>query len=419
MSPSSHDRAIGMEVYCTKTAGIGGRIKLTPDSFIVEEIIDPTLDIATTADDAHGYPLYVLKKRNIDTTHALDEVYKAAGLRLKALGLKDARAVTKQYAGSTRKTRDVSPEIVTSHCALELVGYTSKPVTKKMLTANRFAIVIYGARSDAGDALNEIQTVARKNGLANFYGHQRFGSARAVTHLVGREILRRNFGRAVEIFLAYTAGTESDLQKEIRAKCIDPSNYASVLAVMPAKMDLERKLIAEMLKSNDAMKALRSLPLTIRRLFVQAYQSYLFNRSLSAAIKEGYDLATPERNDVCFSLAPDGRVAGMNRFDADAKKLQLPAMPMVGYAFNDSSRFGIIAKRIMEEEGIDRENFYVKEMQEVSAEGGFRQAALLCREFSYDVQDGVKIWFVLQKGSYATILLRELMKPSDPSAAGF
>ena len=61
----------------------------------------------------------------------------------------------------------------------------------------------------------------------------------------------------------------------------------------------------------------------------------------------------------------------------------------------------------------------IKEMQEVSVEGGFRHTSLLCNKFSHSLHESLKLNFILNKGCYATILLRELMKPIDPIAAGF
>ena len=55
-------------------------------------------------------------------------------------------------------------------------------------------------------------------------------------------------------------------------------------------------------------------------------------------------------------------------------------------------------------------------MQEVSSEGGFRQAAIHCS--NYSSHDDV-VEFSLSRGSFATILLREIMKPKDPMTAGF
>ena len=67
-------------------------------------------------------------------------------------------------------------------------------------------------------------------------------------------------------------------------------------------------------------------------------------------------------------------------------------------------------------EQIRPKDFFVKSMQEVSDEGGFRQVAMKCENFS--VKEPM-VSFTLSRGSYATILLREIMKPADPIEAGF
>ncbi|MBC8502960.1 MAG: tRNA pseudouridine(13) synthase TruD, partial [Nitrosopumilus sp.] len=61
-------------------------------------------------------------------------------------------------------------------------------------------------------------------------------------------------------------------------------------------------------------------------------------------------------------------------------------------------------------------DFFIKEMQEVSSEGGFRQAAIHCSDY---LSENNNVEFSLSRGSFATILLREIMKPSDPLTAGF
>jgi tRNA pseudouridine13 synthase len=409
-----------MEVYSTKIVGIDGIIKQSPDQFVVEEIIDSSFDVSTNSDNEHLYPLYQLKKDGIDSNHAIKEVEIATGLKLKVVGLKDAKAITMQYASANAKQRNAKDKLLTEHCTLDLVGYTSKPIAKGKLIGNRFIIRINDFRGIVEQSIADLQNCIDKNVVANFYGYQRFGSARPVTHLVGREIVKRNFREAVNLFLCYSNEHESQHNKEIREMCKDDANFANILKVMPSKMDLERVLIEELVKSKDPIKAIRRLPITVRRLLVQAYQSYIFNKSLSVAIKEGHEIASPEHNDICFSFIHDDmNMIGVNRFDENIKNLQLPAVPLAGYAFRDNNRFSIIVKKVVEEESVAMKDFYIKELQEVSVEGGFRQASILCKEFSYSLNDSLETKFVLNKGSYATILLRELMKPIDPIKAGF
>ena len=105
------------------------------------------------------------------------------------------------------------------------------------------------------------------------------------------------------------------------------------------------------------------------------------------------------------------------KFDPSLGRQMVPAVRMAGYTFQPGKgRFEAITRDLLEQEGVAAKDFYIKEMQELSQQGGFRQAPLWCRGFVYR---GNMVSFKLPKGSYATTLLRELMKPSDPIAAGF
>ena len=61
-------------------------------------------------------------------------------------------------------------------------------------------------------------------------------------------------------------------------------------------------------------------------------------------------------------------------------------------------------------------DFFIKEMQEVSNEGGFRQSAINCSNY---LTHETTVEFTLSRGSFATVLLREIMKPSEPLNSGF
>jgi tRNA pseudouridine13 synthase len=115
-------------------------------------------------------------------------------------------------------------------------------------------------------------------------------------------------------------------------------------------------------------------------------------------------------------LATFGRII---KFDPDAKTRMVPAIRMAGYTFQPGKgRFENITKAVLQEEGVTAKDFYVKEMQELSHQGGFRQAPLWCMGFAYRTSPLV-VSFRLPKGSYATTLLRELVRPQDPIRSGF
>jgi tRNA pseudouridine13 synthase len=409
------DSLAGMDCYCTSFAGIGGSIKHGSEGFRVSELVDESLDISLSYDENHRYPLYVLEKQDIDSNHALFEIERELHMRFRVMGIKDAKAVTSQYAGMERVMRNPPTQLMSRHTRLTLKGFTKQPLEKRFLAGNKFEIRIYNARSS--DLSSFVQQVIK---VGNFYGLQRFGSERLVTHLVGREIVKRNFTQAVGLLLSYTTEFDSQMSREIRNRCSDPENYRQVLKILPRGMDIERQVLSTLVAGKNAIAALRAVPIMIRRLFVQAYQAYIFNRCLSRAIMGGEDLLQPRAGDLCFEM--EGRVTfgRIIKFNPDSKTKLVPAIRMAGYSFQPGKgRFENITRAILQEEEVDPKEFYIKEMQELSHQGGFRQAPLWCTDFWYERDPLLMVSFKLPKGSYATTLLREIIKPDDPIRSGF
>jgi tRNA pseudouridine13 synthase len=161
------------------------------------------------------------------------------------------------------------------------------------------------------------------------------------------------------------------------------------------------------------------VPITIRRLFVQAYQAYIFNRCLSRAIMGGEDLLQPRAGDLCFEMEGPATFGRIIKYNPNSTSNLVPAIRMAGYTFQPGKgRFENITRAILQEEEVAAKDFYIKEIQELSHQGGFRQAPLWCMDFSYKL-DPLMVLFKLPKGSYATTLLREIIKPDDPIRSGF
>jgi tRNA pseudouridine13 synthase len=410
------DRLAGIECYCTSFAGTGGSIKQGSEGFRVSELVEESLagNISRSFDDRHRYPLYILEKRDIDSNHALFEIERECRIRLRVMGIKDAKAVTTQYAGADKVMKNPPSELKSTHARLTLKGFTKKPLGKEFLAGNRFEITIHQPRLQ--DLSGFVPEIGR---IGNFYGLQRFGSERLVTHLVGREIIRRDFGRAVELLLSYTTEYDTPASKEIRSKSADPGSYRQLLGMLPRGMDIERHVLSALVAGKDAVSALRAVPITIRRLFVQAYQAYVFNRCLSAAVANGEDLLQPAVDDLCFEMEGPATFGRVIKYDSASEAKMVPAIRMVGYTFQPGKgRFENITKTILQEEGVTAKEFHIKEMQELSQQGGFRQAPLWCTDFSYR-QNPLAVLLKLPKGSYATTLLREIIKPEDPIESGF
>ena len=412
------DFQAGMECYCTNFAGIKGTIKETNEEFQVSEIIDYTFlkppYFSSVQNNEHKFPLYLLEKYNIDSNHAVIEIKKQSGLKLRIMGIKDAKAETSQYA-SCEQTKNLPRDIITPKTKLTLLGFLRTPLSKSALIGNSFKIKI-NQTSD-----NDIHPfLLELNKIANFYGLQRFGSERMVTHLVGKALLERNYNKAIEYLLSYTSKYDSKFSKEIREKSRDPKNYQKLIKILPKGMDLERLMLYTLVKGKDSIAVIRSIPINIRRLFVQAYQSYIFNKCLSSALLCTEDIQKCKDGDLCFEIEKPLVFGKIRRFreGIDSNNDVTPAIRLVGYNYQPGkNRFDHITKRILTDENISPTAFYLKDLQELSLQMGFRQTSLCCNEFSHFGM--LELSFKLPKGSYATTLLRELIKPLDPIKAGF
>lgn len=393
------DSDIGIFLYTTKFTGCGGKIRNTLEDFAVSEILNKK--ILDSFSDKEGYAVYKLQKSGIDTNHALESVFRKTGVRLKSLGLKDAHATTTQYVCSVGQNKAIV-NYSDGKISLEKIGFTKKPLSGKDMVGNYFAIRIHGANDSLVD-------FTESDKILNFYGYQRFGSKRPVTHLIGKAILQKRFSDAIDLILSFTSEYDSERNTKVRQELADQSNYSKVLDTIPPQMDLERTILTEMIAHGDPQKALHKLPIGIRRLYIEAYQSFLFNLTLSHAYQYGEELFASQQGDVCFD-----KNAKLGKYEmVDSQKL---AIPLVGFSYFKKTRFDYHISKILQQEQIKPSDFYLKQMQELSNEGGFRSASIICNDFSIRPD---LVSFSLQRGSFATMVMREIIKPERPLEAGF
>jgi tRNA pseudouridine13 synthase len=393
------DSELGISVYSTNFTGCGGKIRTKFEDFQVSEVLSKkALD---SISEEGNYAVYKLKKSGIDTTHSLSNIFKKYRIRLKSLGLKDASAVTEQFVCSEQKTKSID-NISEKKYLIKKIGFVKKPLSKKDMIGNRFQIKI----NDISDDLAKFNEYEK---ILNFYGYQRFGSKRPVTHLIGKALLQKNYAKAITLLLTFTSKYDSTENTQLREKLSDQSNYSKLLEEIPFQMDLERIVVTEMIKDDNPKNAIRAIPLAIRRFYVQAYQSFLFNLTLSAAFTDGEDLFSPQEGDVCYDK--NGLLGKFSNISS-----QRLSVPFIGYSYYKKTRFNYHISKILEREEITPKDFFLKDMQEVSNEGGFRNSSIQCDDVkvNHDI-----ITFTLSRGSFATMVLREIMRPEDPILAGF
>ena len=416
MEPPESDRNVGMLAYSTPDRGTGGSLRRSPGDFAVAEAIRPGTLAEIRAGGGGsggggGYAVYLMRKRGIDTRHALARVRARSGLRLRALGLKDAAAETSQIVFAAGRRGPRPERVEAGPVELELVGISPRPLTGADMAGNRFTIRVSGASGDVG----------RFNGygrIVNYYGYQRFGSTRPVSHLIGRALLLGDYGGAVSLLLSFESPHDRPENSELRRMMADPANYARAAAALPRGMDLERAVLGGMIRHGDARRAAAAVPAAMRRFFAQAYQSYLFNMAASSLLAAGEDLFEARAGDVCYG--PDGEP---RRYEprpqgptSAAPSRAVPAVPLPGYAHYRKTRFEAAVSGAMAADGVAPRDFLAKGMPEIGLEGGLRSAAVGCSAAS---AGGDTVSFTLGRGSYATVVMREIIKPADPLACGF
>lgn len=411
--PPQADIDVGMLAYSTEAEGIGGSLRSSPGDFVVAELLRPAALSMIAPGGRGGYPVYVMRKSGIDTRHALDRIRARSGLRLLALGLKDAAADTSQYVFAAGRRGPRPCRVEAGSVRIDLVGAAPRPLSGADMAGNRFTIRVSGASGEAGlpgggGGLGRI---------ANYYGYQRFGSARPVSHLIGRALLLGDYEKAVSLLLSFTSPHDRAEHAELRCLMADPANYARAAAALPRGMDLERTVLAEMIRHGDARRAAAALPVAMRRFFAQAYQSYLFNHAASSLLGSGEGIFEAREGDVRYG--DDGELGrhGGGGASAGASPPAVPAVPLAGYAHYKKTRFEGAVSESMDADGVGPRDFLAKDMPEIGLEGGFRSAAARCT--GVEAAGGDTVSFTLERGSYATVVMREVVKPADPHACGF
>ena len=454
---SALDKQIGIEVYVTKSLGVGGVIREEADDFLVEEILADGSKASVNGSVAsrvlgstlqkQRYLLCVLVKRNWDTFTAIKNVAKHLGIdqrRIQFAGIKDAKAITVQHLTIEDGLMEDAAKVNVKDIQIYPVGYLREALSLFYLLGNYFTIKIKAIKHKEPTVETRISQTLKElealGGIPNFFGHQRFGTTRPITHLVGKALVRGKFEEAAMLFLAKPSVHEHPASRQARQELQSTRNFKRALENFPKQLRFERLMLNHLAdKPDDFVGAFQRLPVKLQELFVQAHQSYLFNRFLSERIKHGYFLNMAEVGDLVVAVERSGLPLASTAKNVTAEtvddvneqikvgKLRL-AIPLVGLRHQLSQgMMGQIEKKVLEEEEIKLENLRVNTLSRVGGKGGLRTTVTPIRDFklqNVSADAGGKdcqaeLSFMLLRGSYATVFLREIIKPENPITAGF
>ncbi len=410
---------------------LGGRIKERPEDFFVEEIplFEPSGD---------GEHIFVaLEKIRLSTSETLDLLSAHFGVHKRDIGfagMKDKRAVTRQTFSIHAPFEDPEKARALRDDRIRVlwVDRHDEKLRRGQLAGNRFAIRIRGVDASAAPrawaALRELE----RRGVPNRFGPQRFG-ARMNNHEIGRRLALNDLPGAIDHIVApYQKGrrlADHDARERFAA-----GDLRGALKAMPRQSRAERQVLQGLLESGSPEEAIDWVSETQRRFWLSALQSAIFNRVLDDRIREGtFDrlvpgdlalrhtadrgrrepvridaesLADPDLGDrlASFELSPSGPMwgPGMARASGPVDEAEVRALEEMGLTPADLERYDAI-------HGDDLIRGSRRELRipltEATVEGGADEHGpyVLCA-------------FRLPSGSFATVVMDEIMSPAEQTA---
>ncbi len=380
---SDPEKLCGLEEYGTSSPGIGGVIKKEPQDF---RVVENPVELP----EGGNFLLCRLEKVDLTTYEAVERVPSKLGIptsRISYAGLKDKRASTVQFV-TLEGFEPRRAEFSDGRVEVKPIKKVSRPLKSGDLRGNRFRITLRDVELDEKECLQRLGRLKKEvaEGIPNYYGMQRFGGDRPVTHLVGRRLLLRDFRGAVDTYLSKTFG--SDGASQARKRLVEEGDYGAALDYFPEYLHYERRLLEKIDSigpdsKEDWVGVFRVFPRSLRRLFVHAYQSYVFNRALSGYMREG----------------------GTRNFPGKVPGYRTSLKP---------SGFDERLSDVMDEDGISTDDFQFDDVRELSSKGTVRPVFMGPEIETENIEDGdglsVTLSFELKPGRYATVVLREITK---------
>lgn len=291
-----------------------------------------------------SFTYFLLIKRDYTTENAIQKLSRYFNIKRKFFGY----AGNKDKKAITKQLCSVKGKIKDlelKSLKIRVVGKGDNPISLGDLNCNRFEIVV-----------RNIERLPKKiDIILNLFDKQRFG-IKNNNHLIGKLILKKDFRRAVEFIIE--GEKKGNVLKHL-------SNHP-----------------------NDYVGGLRLIPKKVLIMYIHAYQSYVWNRCVRDYVKS-------------------------------IKKLDYSMeFPIVGFGTElKEDNIGRVIKGILKKDGISLKDFIVREIPELSSEGYSRKVFIEVKDLKIGnlENDGlnkgkkkVRVCFSLPKGSYATIVIKEM-----------
>lgn len=386
--------------------GSGGTIKGAPEDFCVEEI-------PAYLPCGSGEHLYLLlEKRGLTTLEAIHRLAQRLHIPEREVGyagMKDSVGVTRQTVSVQR----VSPEVVEG---LEFDGIrilSAARHTNKLklghLKGNRFRIVVRDVGLAASETVPAVLAVLAGRGVPNFFGSQRYG-VQGNSARVGGAMLRRDWQGAVDAMMGDPEAVR-DEQWRSAIMAYRSGDMVAALGVMPRHCRHERDVLQRLIQRPEAWdKAFHAVPPRLKKLYLSAVQSRLFDTLLEQRLGEldrvlTGDLAFKHVNGACF-LVEDAAQEAPRAADFEISA----SGPLFGCKMKQPVGVPLeLEQQVLAKAGLSEGAFDLG--SGLRMEGERRPLRVPLGDPAFRLEgNGVVLEFSLPRGSYATAVVREITK---------
>lgn len=415
---------LNANTYVTKEEGIGGTIRNQYEDFYVEEIPD----LIPTGEGPNVW-IWIEKigRTTLDVVLDIARDLHIDRKRMGFAGMKDKKARTRQWICISNmdseeqfeQVKSLSGQIYKTDFLKVIRG--RKKLRMGQLKGNKFRILIRDiddvekSAEIASDILKQLEVT----GVPNYFGWQRFGKPRTNTHLVGEALVENDLKKAVGRYIGNPTEEEHEENQKAR-KAYDDGDLEKSLELMGKGMRYEKMMIRELIKDSKKgeltdksyKNALYALPKPLQRMFVHAYQSFLFNAAVSKRVEMGInkyiegDIIINNEERIVRDKTPEEYQELIDTFQVN------PTSPLYGNKVPFAGgKVGEMEKSILDDYGLSKEDFEVPKMPRLGSHGLRRSMRFQVWDTSAIATDeGVLTEFSINKGSYATAVLREVMK---------
>jgi tRNA pseudouridine13 synthase len=389
-----------------------------PDFFVEELPLYPA--------SGQGTHTYLLAEKTgvstLQAVHALASALNVARRDIGFAGMKDARAVTRQWLSIEHVPPETVAQLEIPHLRVLAVARHTNKLRPGHLRGNRFDIKVRQTEPERlGDVRNALGELVLR-GVPNYFGPQRFGG-RGMTWRIGQAMLQKQPEKALDLLLGSPSPADHGAIRRAR-KLYDLGKYAEAARLWPGPFRDERRALRVLARTaGDARRAWASVDKRTKLFYLSAYQSFLFNDVLAERMPLGIDrlwagdLAWLHANGAVFRVvAPAAEQPRADAFEIS------PTGPLFGYRMSTpSGQAQELEARILGGQQLPPDAFAAGPLR---TKGGRR--ALRFRPESAVVELGadergayLELRFTLPPGCYATSLLRELFRePEQPEKVG-